>query len=340
MDVDLSTDLNALLPLVAPLLSGHSDLAIGTRLARGSRVIRGPREWAGRRRAGSLVRRGNRHIPVVPRRVRRADQLAAARGADLAGRLGLGVAPRGADRPDPGRGAAVGRLGAGDRPGVQLHERHHAPLLHGRAGARHRRPGGYRGDGLVAAAVRSGALAGRIAAAAGVLASAVWAYILLDRTPDWLPWLRWVVLVAGVAAAGLVLAGPALARLMRSRGGGWRWRQRHSAWPWWPGWPGQRVRAGHGGHRSYRRDPERRAGLGRLWRRPGRRSRRPGRLPRCRAGRPRHGRDRSVRRVFRGGAAWAGCRAEPVPAGCRGAVPADSAPGTGRAAAAWEGTPR
>src|SRR3984885_7952503 len=43
MDVDLSTDLNALLPLVAPLVSGHSDLAIGTRLARGSRVVRGPK---------------------------------------------------------------------------------------------------------------------------------------------------------------------------------------------------------------------------------------------------------------------------------------------------------
>ena len=43
MDVDLSTDLNALLPLVAPLLSGHSDAAIGTRLARGARVIRGPK---------------------------------------------------------------------------------------------------------------------------------------------------------------------------------------------------------------------------------------------------------------------------------------------------------
>jgi glycosyltransferase involved in cell wall biosynthesis len=41
MDVDLSTDLNALLPLVAPLLSGHSDLAIGTRLGRGARVSRG-----------------------------------------------------------------------------------------------------------------------------------------------------------------------------------------------------------------------------------------------------------------------------------------------------------
>jgi len=42
-DVDLSTDLKALLPLVAPLLSGHSDVAIGTRLAHGARVIRGPR---------------------------------------------------------------------------------------------------------------------------------------------------------------------------------------------------------------------------------------------------------------------------------------------------------
>jgi glycosyltransferase involved in cell wall biosynthesis len=43
MDVDLSTDLRGLLPLVAPLLSGHSDLAIGTRLARSARVVRGPK---------------------------------------------------------------------------------------------------------------------------------------------------------------------------------------------------------------------------------------------------------------------------------------------------------
>ncbi|MEU7326770.1 bifunctional glycosyltransferase family 2/GtrA family protein [Streptomyces griseoviridis] len=43
VDVDLSTDLAALLPLVAPLISGHSDLAIGSRLAPGSRVVRGPR---------------------------------------------------------------------------------------------------------------------------------------------------------------------------------------------------------------------------------------------------------------------------------------------------------
>jgi putative flippase GtrA len=43
MDVDLSTDLDALLPLVAPLVSGHSDVAIGTRLASGARVVRGPK---------------------------------------------------------------------------------------------------------------------------------------------------------------------------------------------------------------------------------------------------------------------------------------------------------
>jgi putative flippase GtrA len=41
MDVDLSTDLAALLPLVAPLVSGHSDLSIGSRLARGARTVRG-----------------------------------------------------------------------------------------------------------------------------------------------------------------------------------------------------------------------------------------------------------------------------------------------------------
>jgi glycosyltransferase involved in cell wall biosynthesis len=40
MDVDLSTNLESFLPLVAPVLSGHSELAIGTRLAHGSHVRR------------------------------------------------------------------------------------------------------------------------------------------------------------------------------------------------------------------------------------------------------------------------------------------------------------
>jgi putative flippase GtrA len=43
MDVDLSTSLSALVPLVAPLLSGHRDVAIGSRLARGAHVVRGPK---------------------------------------------------------------------------------------------------------------------------------------------------------------------------------------------------------------------------------------------------------------------------------------------------------
>jgi glycosyltransferase involved in cell wall biosynthesis len=42
-DVDLSTDLSALLPLVAPLISGHSDIAIGSRLLPGAEVARGPK---------------------------------------------------------------------------------------------------------------------------------------------------------------------------------------------------------------------------------------------------------------------------------------------------------
>jgi len=43
MDIDLSTDLDALLPMVAPLASGHSDIAIGSRLAAGASVARGPK---------------------------------------------------------------------------------------------------------------------------------------------------------------------------------------------------------------------------------------------------------------------------------------------------------
>ena len=43
MDADLATGLEALFPLVAPLLAGHSDVAIGSRLAGGAHVIRGPR---------------------------------------------------------------------------------------------------------------------------------------------------------------------------------------------------------------------------------------------------------------------------------------------------------
>src|SRR5262249_5714495 len=51
----LSTDLAALLPLVAPLISGHSDLAIGTRLARGANVVRGAKRELISRSYNSLL---------------------------------------------------------------------------------------------------------------------------------------------------------------------------------------------------------------------------------------------------------------------------------------------
>jgi putative flippase GtrA len=65
MDVDLSTDLRALLPLVAPLVSGHSDVAIGTRLAAGSRVVRGPKR--------ELISRGYNRILRTALRARFSD---------------------------------------------------------------------------------------------------------------------------------------------------------------------------------------------------------------------------------------------------------------------------
>ena len=40
MDVDLSTNVESFLPLVAPLMTGHCDVAISSRLARGAVVTR------------------------------------------------------------------------------------------------------------------------------------------------------------------------------------------------------------------------------------------------------------------------------------------------------------
>ncbi len=56
MDVDLATGLEALLPLVAPLLTGHSDVAIGSRLAPGAHVVRGARREVISRSYNLLIR--------------------------------------------------------------------------------------------------------------------------------------------------------------------------------------------------------------------------------------------------------------------------------------------
>ena len=137
MDVDLSTDLAALLPLVAPLISGHSDLAIGTpaharRPGRARAQARADLALATTRSSTSCCERGSptrsaasrRSVPTAPGELlplvhdrawffdtellvrRRARRAADPRGA---GRLGRrpGLARRhrrdGARRPARGR---------------------------------------------------------------------------------------------------------------------------------------------------------------------------------------------------------------------------------------------
>jgi hypothetical protein len=58
MDVDLSTDLDALFPLVAAVAGGHSELAVGTRLAPGARTRRSLRREVVSRGYNALLRHG------------------------------------------------------------------------------------------------------------------------------------------------------------------------------------------------------------------------------------------------------------------------------------------
>ena len=78
----------------------------------------------------------------------------------------------------------------------------------------------------IAALVSVGAMAlwerrlgwfGRLVAAATVGVTVWWACELLSRSASWFPWLRWVIILAGVAAAASILAGPRLAAMSGSR---------------------------------------------------------------------------------------------------------------------------
>ena len=50
-------------------------------------------------------------------------------------------------------------------------------------------------------------LQSRIVLAAMAAATGIWAFILLDRTPDWLPALRWIVLAGAVITASVLAVG-------------------------------------------------------------------------------------------------------------------------------------
>ncbi|WP_163695404.1 glycosyltransferase family 39 protein [Mycolicibacterium sarraceniae] len=47
----------------------------------------------------------------------------------------------------------------------------------------------------------------RVALAAMLVSTGVWNFILLDRTAEWLPWLRWTVLAGSIVVAAVLLAG-------------------------------------------------------------------------------------------------------------------------------------
>ncbi|WP_086863770.1 glycosyltransferase family 39 protein, partial [Amycolatopsis lexingtonensis] len=74
--------------------------------------------------------------------------------------------------------------------------------------------------GLVAISGRAlwqgrGNLAPRATLAGMVVATAVWSFILLDRTPDWFPALKWIVAVLGVLTGTVLVMGvPAARRLV------------------------------------------------------------------------------------------------------------------------------
>jgi len=89
MDVDLSTDLKALPPLISALASGHSEVAIGTRLAPGSRVVRG--------RKRELISRSYNRLLHVALRARFSDAQCGFKAirSDAARRLLPGVADQG-----------------------------------------------------------------------------------------------------------------------------------------------------------------------------------------------------------------------------------------------------
>jgi 4-amino-4-deoxy-L-arabinose transferase-like glycosyltransferase len=69
------------------------------------------------------------------------------------------------------------------------------------------------GIGAVAAWQARNMLHGRVIGCAGMVAATLWSATLLGRTPSWHPEVHWIVLVAGLLAAGAFAAGPLLTGL-------------------------------------------------------------------------------------------------------------------------------
>jgi len=76
--------------------------------------------------------------------------------------------------------------------------------------------GGLVGIGTMSLWERRNSWFARGALATALLATVIWGYLLLDRTPDWFPWMRYVIAVAGVLGAAAILAQPYLRRLPKA----------------------------------------------------------------------------------------------------------------------------
>jgi 4-amino-4-deoxy-L-arabinose transferase-like glycosyltransferase len=69
---------------------------------------------------------------------------------------------------------------------------------------------GLAGIGAMGLWQRRSTWVGRIGLAAALVATSVWGFVLLDRTPGWFPFLRFVVLVGGILGAAAIVALPLL----------------------------------------------------------------------------------------------------------------------------------
>jgi hypothetical protein len=178
MDADLSTGLDAFLPLIAPLLSGHSDLSVGSRLAHGAQVVRSTkreiisraynlllrtvlaarfsdaqcgfkagrteviRALPGLAQAPGLAPGPGTGVPEASRRAARATSATSRTGPEVLAVLAHRPAPE--DRPRAGQRAGVGRLIRAGIPGAQLPAGHSASVLRQRDGSADRRAGRHR----------------------------------------------------------------------------------------------------------------------------------------------------------------------------------------------------
>ncbi|MFD7843778.1 ArnT family glycosyltransferase [Nocardia sp. NPDC059764] len=61
-------------------------------------------------------------------------------------------------------------------------------------------------------------LAARVTLAGMALATGIWSFVLLHRTPEWLPWLRWTLMALAVVTAATLLIAPKLPRFILAIG--------------------------------------------------------------------------------------------------------------------------